>query len=156
MNQGRKIKWLFTPLIVMIFIHIPILVNEIAYKCMNISILESSGMLKNFGLTMFIISMVIWCFSFYYIPTIVYILMVLLYTFFSWKWVVTQKKSNAFFFILWIILSIVSIILYWKFKPEYFSILNGQCTLQSKKIFHIMKLQIGILIQTIACVTLKS
>ena len=125
MNQGKKIKWLFAPLIIMIFIHIPMLVNEITHKCMNIGILASSGMLKNIGLTIFAISMLIWCLSFYYIPTVVYILIVLLYTFFSWKWVVTQKKSNAFFFILWTLLCIISIVLYWKFKPEYFAILNG-------------------------------
>ena len=125
MNQDKKIRLLLAPLIFMVLLHVPVMVDEIAYECMNANILESPEVIKYLYLGILCISVVIWGSLFYYIPIGIYIAILVVYTGVSLIWILRQKKGNAMYFIVWFVLCVLSILLYWKFEPEYYIMLNG-------------------------------
>ena len=125
MDPDKKKHLLIVPLIFMVLLHVPVMVDEIAYECMNANILESPEVIKCLYLGMLYISVVIWGSLFYYIPIGVYVAILVVYTVVSWRWILRRKKGNAMYFIVWLVLCVLSILLYWKFEPEYYIMLNG-------------------------------
>ena len=122
MDPDKKKRLLLVPLIFIVLLYVPVMILDIisiAYiqelpEVLRITFWEILG-----------ISVVIWAIFFYYIPIGVYIAMLVVYTVVSWRWIQRRKKGNAMYFIVWLVLCVLSILLYWKFEPEYYIMLNG-------------------------------
>ena len=125
MDPDKKKRLLIVPLIFMVLLHVPVMVDEIAYECMNANILESPEVIKCLYLGMLYISVVIWGSLFYYIPIGVYVAILVVYTVVSWTWILRRKKGNAMYFIVWFVLCALSILMYWKWGLEYYSMISG-------------------------------
>ena len=125
MNKDKKLPLLLAPLIFMVLLHVPVMIGYIAYECMNVNILGSPVVIRITFVAILSISVLIWCVTFYHIPIGVYIAMLAVYTVVSWTWILKRKKGTAMYFIVWLVLCVLSILLYWKFEPEYYGMLNG-------------------------------
>ena len=125
MDKDKKSPLLLVPLIFMVLLHVPVMIEYIAYECMNVNILASPEVIRITFLAILSISVLIWCVTFYHIPIGVYIVILVVYTVVSWKWILKRKKGTAMYFIVWFVLGVLSILLYWKFEPEYYIMLNG-------------------------------
>ncbi len=112
------------PLIFMVLLFIPVLFADIAPERINAFINDMPEVVRNLHLVMLIIAMLIWCVTFYYVPINVYIAVVAVYTVVSWTWILMRKKGTAMYFIVWFVLGVLSILLYWRLGPIYYSMIN--------------------------------
>ena len=124
MNQDKKLRLLLVPLIFMVLLFIPVLLADIAPERINAFINDMPEVVRNLHLVMLIIAMLIWCVTFYYVPINVYIAVVAVYTVVSWTWILMRKKGTAMYFIVWFVLGVLSILLYWRLGPIYYSMIN--------------------------------
>lgn len=67
----------------------------------------------------------LWAFTFYHIPIGVYIAILAIYTVVSWAWILWKKKGTAMYFIVWLVLGVLSILMYWKYGDMYYCFLNA-------------------------------
>lgn len=125
MKRDKRIQLLLVPVIIMVIIHIPAMILTISEENMNINIYATPNIIKVPFIAMQSISMLIWATFFYYISIKIYTVLALLYTCVSWTYILRQKKGSVVYFAIWVILYLISILLYWKFAPEYHSMLNG-------------------------------
>ncbi len=115
---------ILVPLIFMVLLFIPVLFADIAPERINAFINDMPEVVRNLHLVMLIIAMLIWCVTFYYVPINVYIAVVAVYTVVSWTWILMRKKGTAMYFIVWFVLGVLSILLYWRLGPIYYSMIN--------------------------------
>ena len=116
MKQDKKLLLLLVPLIFVMVLVVPLLILDIVPRS------YIQGMPDVIWGTYALIlgtSMIIWCLFFYYIPTGVYIAILVVYTVVSWRWILRSKKGNAMYFIVWLVLCVLSILMYWKWGSEY-------------------------------------
>ena len=121
-NQDKKMRLLLVPLIFVVLLYVPVMISDIiswAY------IQEISEVLWFIFAAILDISTIIWCALFVYIPTGVYIAMLVVYTVVSWTWILRRKKGNAMYFIVWLVLCVLSILMYWKWWEIYYIMING-------------------------------
>ena len=122
MNQDKKIRLLFAPLIFIVLLHVPAMILAMAPKAY---LLGGAVVLWNPCVLILCIAALIWCCIFYYIPIGVYIAILVVYTVVSWTWILRRKKGNAMYFIVWFVLCALSILMYWKWGLEYYSMISG-------------------------------
>ena len=121
-GEEKKIKLLMIPLIFIIGLHIPEMIFEILPRSyMN----EGFISIRNPFMIVLLVSNVIWIILFSFIPTPVYVVMLVVYTFVSWRWIMCQKKMSMLYCATWVVLCIVSIFLYWKYGEGYRSMILG-------------------------------
>ncbi len=125
MNQDKKLRLLLVPLIFMVILHVPVMIQYVLYECMNINILASPEVIRIPFAVILWISAFIWFFTFYHIPVGIYTAMLVVYTVVSWAWILMRKKGYAMYLIKWIVLCVLSIILYWKYGDIYYCMFNG-------------------------------
>lgn len=121
-NQDKKMRLLLVPLIFVVLLYVPVMISDIiswAY------IQEISEVLWFIFAAILDISTIIWCALFVYIPIGVYIAMLVVYTVVSWTWILRRKKGNAMYFIVWLVLCVLSILMYWKWWEIYYIMING-------------------------------
>lgn len=99
-----------------ILLYVPVM---ILYIISDAYIHEMPEVLWNLCVSILCISMLIWCVLFLYIPIGVYIAMLIVYTVVSWTWILRRKKGNAMYFIVWLVLCVVSILMYWRWGSEF-------------------------------------
>ncbi len=116
MNKDIKLSLLLVPLIFMILLFVPAMIEGIVP---NAYIQGMPDVIERTCLLILVTSMIIWCLFFLYIPTGVYIAILVVYTVVSWRWILRSKKGNAIYFIVWLVLCVLSILMYWKWGPEY-------------------------------------
>ena len=121
MNQDKKLRLLIAPLIFIVLLYVPVMILDIIP---NAYIQEMPEVLRIIFWLILYIPMMIWCSLFYYIPIGVYIVMLIVYTGVSWTWILRRKKGNAMYFMVWLVLCVLSILMYWKWGPEYCSMIN--------------------------------
>ena len=120
--DNKKKRLLLVPLIFMVLLHVPVMIFKII---LNAYIQEIPEVLRIICFPILCIPVMIWGSLFYYIPIGVYIAMLVVYTVVSWRWIFRRKKVNAMYFIVWLVLCVLSILLYWRWEPEYYSMING-------------------------------
>lgn len=76
------------------------------------------------GMTIVIIAALIWNATFAYIPIEAYIVILFIYSVVSWIWIMKQKKWNVIYFLVWIVLGVLSVFLYWRGCNFYFAALH--------------------------------
>ena len=116
MKQDKKLLLLLVPLIFVMVLVVPLLILDIVPRS------YIQGMPDVIWGTYALIlgtSMIIWCLFFYYIPTGVYIAILVVYTVVCWRWILRSKKGNVMYFIVWLVLCVLSILMYWKWGSEY-------------------------------------
>ena len=121
MKQDKKLLLLLLPLIFVVLLVVPLLILDIVPRS------YIQGMPDVIWGTYALIlgtSMVIWCLFFYYIPTGVYIAILVVYTVVSWRWILKSKKGNVMYFIVWLVLCVLSILMYWKWGSEYCNLIR--------------------------------
>ena len=59
------------------------------------------------------------------IPFVIYVILLVIYTASSWTWILKQKKGSASYYILWLLLGLLSVFLYHKLEPLYHAMFNG-------------------------------
>ncbi len=116
MDQDKKMRLLLVPMIFTILLYVPVM---ILYIISDAYIHEMPEVLWNLCVSILCISMLIWCVLFLYIPIGVYIAMLIVYTVVSWTWILRRKKGNAMYFIVWLVLCVVSILMYWRWGSEF-------------------------------------
>ena len=116
MKQDKKLYFLIVPLIFMILLFVPAMIFDIVP---NAYIQGMPDVIERTCLLILITSTIIWCLFFLYIPTSVYIAILVVYTVVSWRWILRSKKGNEIYFIVWLVLCVLSILMYWKWGPEY-------------------------------------
>lgn len=122
MNQNKKIRLLLLPLIFIVLLHVPAMILAIAP---NAFLLGGAVVFRNPCVLILCVSALIWCCLFYYIPIEVYIVILAVYTIVSWRWILRQKKGNTLYFIVWILLCVLSILMYWKWWELYHDMISG-------------------------------
>ena len=122
MNKDKKLRLLLAPFIFIIILFIPGMIRVITPDGY---IKGMSDALWNIFLAVECPVLIIWAILFYYISTSLYIAMVVVYTVISWTWIHRKKKGNVLYFIVWLILCVVSILLYWKLRWLYYGMING-------------------------------
>lgn len=115
-DQDKKMRLLLVPMIFTILLYVPVM---ILYIISDVYIQEMPEALWNLCVSMLCISMLIWCVLFLYIPIGGYIAMLIVYTVVSWRWILRQKRGNAMYFIVWLVLCVVSILMYWRWGSEF-------------------------------------
>ena len=121
MNQDKKIRLLLAPLILIVLLYVPVMI----YDIIPIAYIQAMPeLLRTIFWLILCISVGVWCTFFYYIPIGVYIMLLVVYTGVSWTWILRRKKGDAMYFIVWLVLCVLSILMYWKWGPEYYSIIN--------------------------------
>lgn len=121
MNQEKNLRLLLVPMIFVVLLYVPVMISDIiswAY------IQEISEVLWFIFAAILDISTIIWCALFIYIPIGVYIAMLAVYTVVSWTWILRRKKGNAMYFIVWLVLCVLSILMYWKWWEIYYIMIN--------------------------------
>ena len=121
MDPDKKKRLLIVPLIFVVLLYVPVMISDIiswAY------IQEISEVLWFVFAAILDISTIIWCALFVYIPTGVYIAMLVVYTVVSWTWILRRKKGNTMYFIVWLVLCVLSILMYWKWWEIYYIMIN--------------------------------
>lgn len=121
----KKKRILLVPLISMVLIHLPVAVLIIADEYLNINLYATPDAIKLPFLLFQGISVITWAVVFFHIHLLAYIGMIIVYTVISWTWIIKKRKGSRYYFILWLFLCTLSIILYWRFAPEYHSMLEG-------------------------------
>lgn len=116
MDQDKKMRLLIVPMIFTILLYVPVM---ILYIISDAYIHEMPEVLWNLCVSILCISMLIWCVLFLYIPIGGYIAMLIVYTVVSWRWILRQKRGNAMYFIVWLVLCVVSILMYWRWGSEF-------------------------------------
>lgn len=122
MNQDKKLRLLLAPLIFVVIVFVPGMILEIipnAYLAGGVIALWNPLDI------LLVISMFIGGILFNYIPIGVYIAVLVVYTIVSWTWILRQKKGHAMYFIVWLVLCVLSIIMYWVVGPEYYAMMHG-------------------------------
>ena len=122
MNQEKKIRLLLVPMIFVVLLYVPVMGLAIVPKAY---LLGGGMVLWNPCVFILCMSMLIWCALFGYIPIGVYIAMLAVYTVIVWRWILRQKRGNAMYFTVWLVLCVLSILMYWKWWPEYYSMISG-------------------------------
>ncbi len=120
-DSDKKKRLLLVPLIFIVLLYVPVMIYDIipiAY------IQELPEVLRTIFWLILCISVGVWCTFFYYIPIGVYIAILVVYTVVSWRWILRRKKGNAMYSIVWFVLCVSLILMYWKWGPEYYSIIN--------------------------------
>ncbi len=120
MKKDIKLCLLLAPLIFMVLLCVPAMMEGIGYR---LFVREGPKVLWILHLVMLIIAMVIWGTTFYHIPIDIYIAILAVYTVVSWVWILNQKKGNALYFIMWIILCALSVQMYWEWGSIYGSLM---------------------------------
>lgn len=116
MDPDKKKRLLFVPLIFIVLLHVPAMILVIAPK----AYLLGGGIgLRNPCVLILGISMLIWWALFLHIPIGAYIALLAVYTCASWTWILRRKKGNAMYFIVWLVLCVVSILMYWRWGSEF-------------------------------------
>ena len=121
MDPDKKKRLLIVPLIFIVLLYVPAMIYDIVP---NEYIEEMPEVLWNPCVLILCISMLIWCALFVHIPIGVYIAMLVGYTIVSWTWILRRKKGNAMYFIVWFVLCVLSILMYWMWWSEYYSMIN--------------------------------
>lgn len=122
MNKDKKLRLLLVPLIFMILLFVPGMVLDIAPDAY---IQGMPDVIWKIFLAILWSTLIIWTILFYYVPKGVYIAMLVVYTVVSWMWIFRQKKGNAMYAIVWLVLCLLSILMYWKWGSLYHDIMNG-------------------------------
>lgn len=122
MNKDKKIRLLLAPLIFMVLILVPVMIYDIAPDAY---IQKVPFMLRSLLFSILIILGAIWCVTFDHIPIGVYIVILVIYTVVFWTWILKQKKGNAMYFVVWLVLCVLSIFMYWKWGELYSIIMWG-------------------------------
>ena len=125
LQEDKKMRLLFIPLIIMVLIHIPVSILIITDEYMDINLYATPDAIKLPFLVLQGISVITWAIVFYHIHVLAYIGMVIVYTAISWNWIIRKRIGNKAYFIIWFFLCVLSIILYWRLAPEYHSMLDG-------------------------------
>ena len=121
MDPYKKKRLLLVPLIFIVLLYVPVMGLDIIP---NAYLKEMPEVLWTPCTLILCTSMMIWCVLFVYIPIGVYIAMLVGYTIVSWTWILRRKKGNAMYFIVWFVLCVLSILMYWMWWPEYYSMIN--------------------------------
>ena len=121
MNQEKKIRLLLVPMIFTILLYVPVV---ILYTISDAYIQQMPEVLWTPCAIILCISMMVWCVLFVHIPIGVYIALLAVYTVAFWTWILRRKRGNVMYFVVWLVLCVLSILMYWKWWPEYFSMIN--------------------------------
>lgn len=124
MNKDKKIRLLLIPLIFTVLLFVPAMIVEIASESIDVFMQEIPDALRIICMCILFIAMLIWCVLFLHIPIGVYIAILVIYSCVSWTWILRRKKWNVLFLIVWIVLCVLSILMYWKLSPHYYSMIN--------------------------------
>lgn len=122
MDMKKKRCLLLVPFIFIIILFIPGMIREIITAGY---LKEMSDTLWNIFITIECPLLIIWALLFFYIPTVLYIVLAAVYTVISWICILRKKEGSVLFFIVWLILCIVSILLYWKLRWLYYGMITG-------------------------------
>lgn len=122
MNKDKKLCVLLVPLIFVILLFVPGMILDITP---NTYIQGMPDVIWGLFLVILWSSVIIWTILFYYIPIGVYIAMLVVYTVVSWMWIFRQKKGNVMYAIVWLVLCVLSILMYWKWWWLYHGMVNG-------------------------------
>ena len=123
--EKDRIKYLLLPIGFMIILFIPVLFADIYPEELNSIIKNLPEVLRIIYVYTLMFCVILWCLLFYHIPTSVYIIIMIVYTGGCWAWLLKRKRGNKKFFVIWVCLVILSIILYWRLGPLYYSIINA-------------------------------
>ena len=121
MQIDKKKLLLMMPLIILVLLHIPAMV---ANTIPEIRLQGMPELIWNTYVVLLSVAMLIWCMLFLYIPLPVFILIIMLYTGFSWLIRMRKTKWDIKYCIVWIALCIVLILMYWKFGWLYNSMIS--------------------------------
>ena len=120
--MSKKTKIFLLPFIVIIVLFIPGIIRMTT----SISDMrETSEGLWNLFLSVESIFLMTWALMFLYVPRIVYVLLTIIYTTIVWIYLRRKGEGNKLFFLIWIILCLVSIVLYWKLRWLYYGMIYG-------------------------------
>ncbi len=122
MDQDKKMRLLIVPMIFTILLYVPVM---ILYIISDAYIHEMPEVLWNLCVSILCISMLIWCVLFLHIPIGIYITMLVAYTIVSWTWILSKKKGNVMYAIVWFVLCVLSILMYWKWWELYRDMISG-------------------------------
>lgn len=122
MNQDKKLRLLLAPMIFVILLFVPLMLIDIIPNAYKQGILTG---LYYPGYMILCTTWVIWFILFYHIPIGVYIAMLVIYTSVAWTWILRQKKGKVVYFLVWLVLGVLSILMYWKWG-ELFHIMATQ------------------------------
>ena len=111
MNKDKKLQQLFVPLIFLFLTFVPVIIFDILP---NVYIQKMPEVIWIIFYLILSISMWIWGILFHFIPIGVYIAILVAYTVVSWKWILKQKKGNTMYGIVWLVLCVLSTIMYWR------------------------------------------
>ena len=111
MNKDKKLQQLFVPLIFVVLTFVPVIIFDILP---NVYIQKMPEVIWIIFYLILSISMWIWGILFHFIPIGVYIAILVAYTVVSWKWILKQKKGNTMYGIVWLVLCVLSTIMYWR------------------------------------------
>ncbi len=117
MDSDKKKHLLLVPLIFIVLLHVPAMILAMAPK----AYLLGGAVFWNPCVLILGISMLIWWALFLHIPIGVYIALMVVYTVVSWIWILRRKKGNAVYFIVWLVLCVLSMLMYWKWGIIYHS-----------------------------------
>lgn len=111
-KKEKRINMLIIPMIFNILLYVPGIMNEsLPYEVTN--------KIPHLFAMLFFWIVLTWAILFRFIPMYIYIVMVIVYAVVSWSWILKLKKGNIIYAIAWIILCILSILLFWKIGPSY-------------------------------------
>ncbi len=119
MNKDKKLCLLLVPLIFIILLFVPGMIF--------VPKADAQGMpevIWNISFLMLALAFIIWTILFYYIPIGVYIAMLAVYTVVSWTWILKRKKGTVMYFIVWLVLCVLSIYMYWKWGDLYHAMMT--------------------------------
>lgn len=118
--NDRKKYLTITPLLFLIILHVPAFIVD------AIPELELHGLLGTLWDVFAVIigvSMLIWGCIFYYIPTAVFLGVLITYTTVCWIWI--NKRNSIKFHIIWLLVCALLIIMYFKVGWIYRSMINN-------------------------------
>ena len=122
MDPDKKKRLLLVPLIFIVLLYVPAMGLDIVPSAFFLG----GGMRTwNPCVLVLFISMWLWCRLFYYMPVGVYIVLLVVYTVVSWRWILRQKRGNVMYFIVWLTLGVLSILMYWKWWELYHDMISG-------------------------------
>ena len=122
MKMNKKFKIFLLPFIFVIVLFIP----GIMRMTTSISDMrETSEGLWNIFLSVESILLMTWALLFLYVPRIVYVILAIIYSTIVLIYLQRKGEGNKIFFLVWIILCIVSIVLYWKLRWLYYGMIYG-------------------------------
>lgn len=119
-NKDKKLRLLLVPLLFIVLLYVPVMILKFIP---NTYMQEMPEELRVPCALILCIAMLVWCALFLHIPIGIYIAILVVYTVASWTWILRRKKGNAKYFIVWIVLSVLSILMYWKWGVIYHSMM---------------------------------